>query len=27
MPEVAHPREHHGEPGLVGGGNHLIVAD
>ena len=27
MPEVPHPREHHREAGLVGGGDHVFVAD
>src|SRR6478609_7780242 len=26
MPEVPHPREHHREAVLVGGGDHLVVA-
>jgi hypothetical protein len=26
MPEVPHPREHHGQAGRVGGRDHLIVA-
>ena len=27
MPEVAHSGEQHGEAGLVGGGDHFVVAD
>ena len=27
MPEMPHTRKHHGDPGVVGGLYHLIVAD
>src|SRR4029079_2063688 len=26
MPEMPHAREHHGEAGMIGGGDHLVVA-
>jgi hypothetical protein len=26
MTEMAHASEHHGQPGVIGSGNHLIIA-
>jgi hypothetical protein len=27
MPEMPHAGENHGKPGLIGGFNHLMIAD